>query len=299
MQGPGALLDEREKEVAAALDAMDRAPQVHFQSSEKLPLADGSVNLVLTSPPYPMIPMWDAQLEAWTGLGVDEPGFYRACHERLDEVWRECARVLAPGGIAAVNIGDGLRRDSDGAFRLFANHVDIHAGLERAGLTPLIPILWKKPTNKPNAFLGSGFLPTNAYVTLDCEHILLFRKGAPRKFPPKDLLRYASEFSKAERDAWFTQIWETRGVRQARDDMARRTGAFPLEIAERLVRMFSVLGDTVLDPFAGTGTTLRAAARWGRRSIGIELDESLRPALSDLSAPSGAEVVTNLREGGP
>src|SRR5687767_12229391 len=131
------------------------------------------------------------------------------------------------------------------------------------GKPPEPPFL---PTNKPNAFLGSGFLPPNAYVTLDCEHVLLFRKGAPRKLPPKDLLRYASEMSKAERDSWFSQIWDFRGAGQSHEDVVRRTAAFPEEVPYRLVRMFSCLGETVLDPFAGTGTTLRVAAAEGRRA---------------------------------
>ncbi len=298
MHGPGAFLDEHEKSIAAGLDALPRDARVYWQSSESMPLADSSVNLVVTSPPYPLIPMWDEQFEAWTGLPVDDPAFYAACHERLARVWAECARVLAPGGIAVVNIGDALRTHG-GMFRMFANHVDTTMACERLGLTPLIPILWKKPTNKPNAFLGSGFLPPNAYVTLDCEHILVFRKGTPRKFPPKDPFRYASAITKAERDAWFTQIWETRGARQARDDLTRRTGAFPDEVAERLVRMFSIVGDVVLDPFAGTGTTLRAASKWGRRGVGFEIDERLAPLLEGVPAPSGAEVVARLRAGGP
>lgn len=293
MRGPLDLLAKDGDEVARRLDAIDRAPVVRMSSSERTVLPDASVHLVVTSPPYPMIEMWDGLFEAWTGVGVREPGFYAACHEALGRVWRECARVLVPGGILAVNVGDATRA-LDG-FRLWPNHVEVNARCEAAGLTPLVPILWKKPTNKPNAFLGSGFLPPNAYVTLDCEHILIFRKGAPRRLPPKDLLRYASEFSKAERDAWFTQVWEVKGAGQARDDLARRSGAFPEEVPARLVRMFSLLGETVLDPFAGTGTTLRVAAREGRRAIGFETEAALAPALAAIRAPSGAEVVAALR----
>lgn len=293
VKGPGALLRERGSEVEAALDALDRTPRVHMASSEKMPLPDASVHLVVTSPPYPMIEMWDGVFEAWTGRALDEPGFYDACHEVLARVWRECARVLVPGGIAAVNVGDATRTHR-GAFQLYPNHVDVTRHCVDAGLTPLVPILWKKPTNKPNAFLGSGFLPPNAYVTLDCEHILLFRKGPPRKLPPNDLLRYASEFSKAERDAWFTQIWDLKGVGQVRDDLARRSGAYPDEVPARLVRMFSLLGETVLDPFAGTGTTLRVAAAEGRRAIGFETEPALAPALAAIRAPPGADVVARL-----
>lgn len=293
VHGPGALLREQGEEIARRLDATDRTPRAFLESSEKMHLPDASVHLVVTSPPYPLIEMWDGLFEAWTGRGLSEPGFYAACHEALGRVWRECARVLVEGGILAVNVGDACRNAGDG-FRLYENHVDVVLACREAGLTPLVPILWKKPTNKPNAFLGSGFLPPNAYVTLDCEHILLFRKGAPRKLPPKDLLRYASEMSKAERDAWFTQIWEMRGAGQTKDDLARRTGAFPEEVPYRLVRMFSLLGETVLDPFAGTGTTMRVAAAEGRRAIGFETEPALAPTLRSVRAPEGREVVERL-----
>lgn len=295
MHGPGAFLRERGAEVAKTLDAIDRTPRVHFESAEKMPLADESVHLVVTSPPYPMIEMWDGLFARWTGVALEDKRFYRACHEALARVWRECARVLVPGGIAIINVGDATRTLS-GEFRLYPNHVDVTRACVEAGLTPLVPIFWKKPTNKPNAFLGSGFLPPNAYVTLDCEFILVFRKGSPRKLPPKDLLRYASEMSKAERDAWFTQIWDFKGTGQVTADLARRNAAFPDEVPYRLVRMFSVLGETVLDPFAGTGTTLRVAAAEGRRAVGFETEPALGPTLAGIRAPAGNEVVVRLRQ---
>ena len=112
---------------------------------------------------------------------------------------------------------------------------------ERIGFTALPYILWKKPTNKPNAFLGSGFVPPNGYVTLDCEYILIFRKGGPRTYPPHDARRYESSFTRQERDKWFSQVWDDmRGTRQTHGDISRRTGAYPEELARRLIRMFSV-----------------------------------------------------------
>jgi DNA modification methylase len=293
MHGPGAFLRKQQEGLAARLDALDRTPSVFAASSEKMSLADASVHLVLTSPPYPMIEMWDSLFEGWTGLSATTPGFYDACHAALGHVWSECARVLVPGGIAAINIGDATRTWG-GAFQLYPNHVDTTQRCVAAGLTPLVPLLWKKPTNKPNAFLGSGFLPPNAYVTLDCEYILVFRKGPPRKLPPKDVLRYASAMSKAERDAWFTQIWDFRGATQSHQDIVRRTGAFPDELPYRLTRMFSCLGETVLDPFAGTGTTLRVAATEGRRAIGFETDPALVTMCRKITAPAGADVVSRL-----
>ena len=156
------------------------------------------------------------------------------------------------------------------------------------GLDALPYILWKKPTNKPNAFLGSGFLPPNAYVTLDCEFILIFRKGALRKFPRLDETRTRSVYTKAERDVWFSQVWEVKGSKQARGEGARRSAAFPPEVPRRLISMFSVEGDLVLDPFVGTGTTLAEAARLKRDALGFEVDEGLRGEIERCVEGAGA-----------
>jgi site-specific DNA-methyltransferase (cytosine-N4-specific) len=204
-------------------------------------------------------------------------------HDNLGEVWREAYRTLVNGGIACVNIGDATRTVNS-MFRVFANHSRIIEICERLGFTTLPYVLWKKPTTKPKykgkgAFLGSGFLPPNAYVTLDCEFILIFRKGKLREFPPKFPDRYESAFTKKERDEWFSQVWNVVGKRQTESQIERRTAAFPEEIASRLVRMFSIKGDTVLDPFLGSGTTMKVAAENGRNSIGYETDESLLPLI--------------------
>lgn len=230
-------------------------------------LPDASVELIVTSPPYPMIPQWDGLFRS---LGAES---YPEMLGVLEAAWRAGHRVLVDGGLLAVVIGDALRRSPDG-FRLWPNHAATLVAAERAGFRPLPYLLWKKPTNRPNAFLGSGFAPPNAYVTLDCEFVLLFRKGEPRRFPAHDPRRTASRFTRAERDRWFSQIWDdVRGARQTA--AGRRTGAFPPELARRLVRMFSVVGDTVLDPFAGTGTTLWAAVEEGRRAVGVEYDPAV------------------------
>ncbi|MCL1977267.1 MAG: site-specific DNA-methyltransferase [Candidatus Bathyarchaeota archaeon] len=256
-------------------------------------VADHSVHLMLTSPPYPMIQMWDAQFcqidkridALWKNLstsGVVEQ-IYDLMHENLTKTWQETYRVLVEGGIAAINIGDATRR-LDGKFQLFPNHSRIIEACEKIGFITLPYILWKKLTTKPHykgkgAFLGSGFLPPNAYVTLDCEFILLFRKGNLRKFLPHDKTRYESKFTKKQRDEWFSQIWTLKGTRQTADELERRTAAYPDKIAERLINMFSIKGDTVLDPFLGSGTTTKAAIQNQRNCIGYEVEENLMPII--------------------
>ena len=261
-------------------------------------LRDSSIHLMVTSPPYPMIKMWDTQFATlnpkiavlWKELEADGKEetvlqIYEAMHEVLVRTWGETYRALVDGGIACINIGDATRT-VNGTFRLFPNHSRTIEYCEKIGFTTLPYILWKKPTTKPkykgkSAFLGSGFLPPNAYVTLDCEFILLFRKGKLRQFPPNDPRRYESAFTKRQRDKWFTQIWNITGARQTTSQLERRTAAYPDEIVNRLIRMFSVKGDTVLDPFLGSGTTVRIAMRNKRNSIGYETDETLLPLIKN------------------
>jgi modification methylase len=146
------------------------------------------------------------------------------------------------------------------------------------GFDVLPVILWRKQTNAPNKFMGSGMLPAGAYVTLEHEYILVFRKGAKRVFKSADekALRRRSAFFWEERNRWFSDIWlDLKGVPQSinRGGLRVRSGAFPFELAYRLVNMYSVQTDLVLDPFVGTGTTVLAAITGGRNSIGVEIDD--------------------------
>jgi DNA modification methylase len=278
-------------------------------SQQMSELADESVQLMVTSPPYPMIQMWDdlfakadnmiAELfqKLYTS-GGDETvrQIYDTMHKNLAQVWAETYRVLVGGGIACINIGDATR-SINGKFQLFPNHSRITEICEKIGFTTLPYILWKKPTTKPmykgkGAFLGSGFLPPNAYVTLDCEFILLFRKGALRKFQPKDALRYESAFTKNQRDEWFSQIWDLKGTRQTVSELERRTAAYPEEIAARLIRMFSIKDETVLDPFLGSGTTVKVAIENERNSIGYENDNNLLPLITKkIGSHADVEII--------
>ena len=252
-------------------------------------LANDSIDLVVTSPPYPMIELWDEQFAAADPrIGealADEDGSraFALMHARLDAVWNECQRVLRTGGLACINIGDATRTIG-GEFRLFSNHSRILQKVGSLGFSTLPDILWRKPTNAPNKFLGSGMLPAGAYVTYEHEYILILRKGGLRKFSPIDKARRRrSAFFWEERNSWFSDVWvDLVGARQmlgdtGTDDLEARarSAAFPFELAYRLIQMHSLIGDTVLDPFLGTGTTTAAAIASGRSSIGFEIEDML------------------------
>ncbi|PIE71171.1 MAG: modification methylase [Deltaproteobacteria bacterium] len=266
--------------------------QVMFEPATAISqLTDASVDLVVTSPPYPMIAMWDAcftdldpainsLLKREQGL----PAFHRM-HDQLKAVWTQMVRVMKPGAFACINIGDAART-LDKTFTLYPNHARIITDLLDLKLTPLPAILWRKPTNAPNKFMGSGMLPAGAYITLEHEYILIFRKGDKRVFatPAEKIQRRQSAIFWEERNTWFSDVWfGLIGTRQKLGDKEarKRSGAFPFELAYRLINMFSVYGDTVLDPFLGTGTTSAAAIATGRSSIGMEIDPNLKSAIRE------------------
>ncbi|MUW14386.1 site-specific DNA-methyltransferase [Halorubrum sp. CBA1125] len=242
-----------------------------------------SVELVVTSPPYPMIEMWDGvfsdldpEIADLLEAGKGKAAFSRM-HEKLAKVWNEVRRVLVDGGIACINIGDATR-NIDGSFRVFQNRSRIVNAFTDLGFEPLPEILWRKPVNSGAKFMGSGMLPPNAYVTLEHEYVLVFRNGKDsRSFEPGSERRYNSAYFWEERNQWFSDVWtEIKGELQALEqrDLRERSAAYPFEIPYRLISMYSVYGDTVLDPFWGTGTTSIAAMVAGRNSVGYELDES-------------------------
>src|SRR5437588_769177 len=252
-------------------------------------VTDESVHLIVTSPPYPMVSIWDDLFAEASAPSYNE------MHEYLNETWREIRRVLIHGGIACINIGDATRT-SNGIFHLYPNHSRIIENFEKLGFVTLPYVLWKKPTNRAHykgkgAFLGSGFLPPNAYVTLDMEYILIFRKGSLRSFEPKDPKRYSSKFTKKERDEWFSQVWTVTGARQTHGGLERRVAAFPEEIPRRLIRMFSIESDLVLDPFLGSGTTLKAAMGLGRRFIGYERLEDFSGIIKERMGRDSERIV--------
>ncbi|QCC55744.1 site-specific DNA-methyltransferase [Natronorubrum bangense] len=269
---------------------------------------DDAVELVVTSPPYPMIEMWDdlfTALDPAIGDALesgDGRAAFDAMHAQLDRVWDELERVLVDGGIACINVGDATR-SLDDSFRVYANHARVLEAFESRGFDPLPDILWRKPANSAAKFMGSGMIPPNAYVTLEHEYVLLFRKGdESRSFEPGADHRYQAAYFWEERNRWFTDVWtEVQGELQtlefADDDLRDRSAAYPLEIPYRLICMYSAYGDTVLDPFWGTGTTTLAAMCAGRHSVGSELEDAFLEVFDDRIAdvPSLSRSVSRAR----
>ena len=269
-------------------------------------LGDDSVELVVTSPPYPMIEMWDdlfSGLDPAIGERLEE-GEGRAAFERmhgvLESVWAEVRRVLVDGGIACVNVGDATRT-VDGSFRVFQNHSKVVDAFDALGFEPLPEILWRKPVNSGAKFMGSGMIPPNAYATLEHEYVLVFRNGTTnRSFEPGAERRYDAAYFWEERNRWFSDLWtDVTGELQALEDdeLRARSAAYPFEIPYRLVNMYSVYGDTVLDPFWGTGTTSLAAMVAGRHSIGYELESEFRRLFDETveDVPEHAREVVGKR----
>ncbi|MYB95332.1 site-specific DNA-methyltransferase [Candidatus Poribacteria bacterium] len=269
---------------------MKTTHNILFQDARDLKeIPSESVDLVVTSPPYPMIEMWDEMFshqnpEIQDALAnSDGNQAYALMHEILDAVWDEVFRVLKNGRFACINIGDATRTVK-GNFCLYPNHARILTHLLKIGFSALPDILWRKQANTPNKFMGSGMLPAGAYVTLEHEYILIVRKGSKREFKTEDEKenRRESGLFWEERNIWYSDIWtDIKGTGQKLPKaMSRlRSAAFPFDLAYRLINMYSVKGDVILDPFLGTGTTTAAAITSGRNSIGVEIDESFQHAL--------------------
>ncbi len=266
-------------------------------------IADNSIALVVTSPPYPMIEMWDEQFIAQNPAikfaleKKDGTAAHQLMHHLLYPVWKELARVVMPGGIICINIGDATRTLHN-TFALYANHSFIINAFLELGLTVLPAIIWQKSTNAPTKFMGSGMLPAGAYVTLEHEWILIFRKNGKRSFvsAADKQNRLASAFFWQERNNWFSDIWKIKGAdQQLIDSKARhRSGAFPIQIPYRLIHMFSVKNDWILDPFLGTGTTTLAAIASQRNSIGYEIIPSLAAETGDRIANTPIDFFNDL-----
>jgi DNA modification methylase len=243
-------------------------------------LDDASIHLVVTSPPY-----WNLKRYNENPDQLGHIQDYETFLFELEKVWRHVYRVLVPGGRLVCVVGDVcVARRNFGRHLVFPLHADICVMCRRIGFDNLNPIIWHKIANASyevengSKFLGKPYEP-NAIVKNDMEFILMQRKpGGYRK--PTNAQREASRIDKEDFDRWFRQIWNITGA-----STKQHPAPFPLELATRLVRMFSFTGDTVLDPFCGSGTTMIAALRSGRNSIGVEIDpEYCRMAARFLKA---------------
>jgi DNA modification methylase len=232
-------------------------------------LTSESVHLVLTSPPY-----WTLK-EYRDSVGqLGHVGDYEEFLTELDRVWKHCFRILVPGGRLICVVGDVClsRRENDGRHTVVPLHASIQEHCRKLGYDNLAPIIWHKISNavyeveNGSGFLGKPYEP-NAVIKNDIEFILMERKPGGYRSPDAST-KILSLISAENHKKWFQQIWTGLTGASTRHHPA----PYPLELAERLVRMFSFVGDTVLDPFMGTGTTVVAAAKWGRNSLGCEVD---------------------------
>ncbi len=264
---------------------------IYGDAREMKDIKSESVDLMITSPPYPMIQMWDeifgSQNPEIKNAIKNEDGklAFELMNKELDKVWKEVYRVLKVGGIACINIGDATRSLKE-KFQIYTNHARILNYCLDLGFHALPSILWVKETNKPDKFMGSGMLPVGAYVTLEHEHILILRKEDKREFkkPEHKDSRQRSAYFWEERNLWFSDKWkDIKGTFQKLENSKtrERSGAYPFELAYRLINMFSVQGDVVLDPFLGTGTTTIGAIASGRNSIGVEIDNTFNEIIED------------------
>jgi DNA modification methylase len=244
---------------------------------------DQSLHLVVTSPPY-----WNLKRYNETEGQLGHVADYEQFLADIERVWRECFRVLVPGGRLVCVVGDVcLSRKKHGRHLVMPLHADIAVMCRRIGFDNLNPIIWNKIANanyeveNGSKFLGKPYEP-NAIIKNDIEFILMQRKPGGYRQPTTEQRRL-SMISKTEYAEWFRQSWSLTGA-----STRNHPAPFPYELAFRLVRMFSFVGDTVLDPFCGTATTMLAALKTGRNSIGVDIDPAvLRMALRRLDDESG------------
>lgn len=250
-------------------------------------LEPNSIHLVVTSPPYWTLKRYNEH-EEQMGHVTEYDQFIAA----LDEVWANCYRALVQGGRLVINVGDVClsRRKNNGRHTVVPLHATIQEHCKAIGFDNLAPIIWHKIANANyevsggGGFLGKPYEP-NAVIKNDIEFILMQRKPGGYRSPSAQE-RLLSIVSAENYQAWFRQIWsDLPGTSNS-----HHPAPYPVELAERLIRMFSFVGDTVLDPFMGTGTTSVASARWGRNSVGIEVDPKYFELARKRVAAHGADL---------
>lgn len=247
--------------------------RIHLGDSRDLSwIPDSSVHLVVTSPPY-----WTLKEYAQgncSQLGDIEQ--YEEFLKQLDKVWAECARVLIPGGRICCVVGDVcVPRKREGRHYIMPLHADIQVRSRKLGLDCLTPILWHKIANGVTEAAGNGagfygkpYQP-GSIIKNDTEFILLLRKGGKYR-SASAVQKVLSMLTKEEMQGWLRSGWTD--IPGASTTKTKHPAPYPVELAERLIKLFSFAGDTVLDPFLGTASTTVAAINTGRNSIGVEVE---------------------------
>ena len=256
--------------IEAALREIPTTHDLRLGDARAIDVPSDSAQLVVTSPPY-----WTLKEYRSADGQLGHVADYESFLSELDKVWSACFRALVPGGRLVIVVGDVClsRRKNNGRHTVVPLHASIQEHCRRIGFDNLAPIIWHKIANAAyevenggGGFLGKPYEP-NAVIKNDIEFILMQRKpGGYRQ--PTTTARVLSVIPEARHREWFQQIWTGLTGASTRSHPA----PFPIELAERLIRMFSFVGDTVLDPFMGTASTNIAASRCGRNSIGIEVD---------------------------
>lgn len=256
----------------------------HGDARVALDLVQSPVHLVVTSPPYFNLVDYEDTQHGDAQLGHRDE--YESFLDELDQVWRQCYDLLVPGGRMCVVVGDVcLSRRDAGRHQVLPLHSDIATRCREIGFDYLTPILWSKIANVttevdgPARFLGKPYEP-NGIIKNDVEYILFLRKpGGYRQ--PTTVQRALSLLEPEEHQKWYRSMWTDIG---GKNRTLGHPAPFPTELAYRLIKMFSFVGDTVLDPFWGTGSTTAAAIQTVRSSLGIEIEpEYLRTGQKRLS----------------
>ncbi len=251
-------------------------------------LSDDSIDLVVTSPPYWHIKDYGT---------CRQIGYGQSLHEYLKDLYRvfsECFRVLKGGSRLCVNVGDQFARSIVyGRYKVIPIHAEVISMCEHIGFDYMGAIIWQKKTTMNTTggavIMGSFPYPPNGIVEIDYEFILIFKKEGKRKVPKE--IKEKSKLTKEEWKEYFSGHWNFGGARQVEHE-----AVFPDELPKRLIKMFSFVGDTVLDPFVGGGTTLKVALELGRKAIGYEVNPEFVSLIRDKVGALNLEVCEIKRE---